>query len=188
MSQPLVRKITNSLIYIYKMKIKKRYIICVVILFGYIGLPQDESCACCTENHKAFDFWIGKWTVTNPDGTAAGNSLITKSERDCVIRENWVSAKGGYTGTSTNFYNRISGQWEQLWIDNSGVHLKLKGNGEGNQMILSSDEFKDSTGTLVRNRITWTLNKDGTIRQLWEILKGEKVVSTAFDGIYRKMK
>ncbi len=80
------------------------------------------------------------------------------------------------------------GEWEQLWIDNLGVHLKLKGNKEGNQMILCSDEFQDSTGTLVRNRITWTLNNDGTVGQLWEILKGEKVESIAFNGMYRKMK
>jgi len=169
------------------MKVKKQDIICIVILLGHIGAAQDESCACCTEIHRAFDFWIGEWTVTNPDGTVAGKSTIVKSELNCVIQENWISAKAGYTGTSTNFYNTISGQWEQLWIDNSGVHLKLKGNKIDNQMILSSDEFKDSTGTLVRNRITWTLNKDGTVRQLWEVLKGEIVESIAFDGLYRRV-
>ncbi len=55
----------------------------------------------------------------------------------------------------------------------------------GNQMILSSDPF-DRDGKMLTNRITWTANEDGTVRQLWEILEGEKVVNTAFDGIYRK--
>jgi len=167
------------------MKILKNYVI-VFAMIGFMGFAQDESCACCSENHKAFDFWVGTWQVTNPDGSLAGSNTIVKSESDCVIRENWTSAKAGYTGTSTNFYNRITGQWEQLWIDNSGDHLKLKGNRVGNQMILISDEFENANGKLNRNRITWTKNEDGTIRQLWEILEGEKEVSIAFDGLYMR--
>ncbi len=77
----------------------------------YIGVAQDEFCACCTESHEAF-IWIGKWTVKIPDGITAGNNTIIKSERDCVIRENWVSDNAGYTGTSTNFYTMTSGEWE----------------------------------------------------------------------------
>jgi len=45
-----------------------------------------------------------------------------------VIKENWKSAKAGHTGTSTNFFNKETNQCEQLWIDNTGAHLKLKGN------------------------------------------------------------
>ncbi|MGB5497870.1 MAG: hypothetical protein WBM77_02975 [Maribacter sp.] len=167
------------------MKTLKNYVI-VFAMTGFMGFAQDESCACCTENHKAFDFWVGTWQVTNPDGSPAGINTIVKSESDCVIRENWTSAKAGYTGTSTNFYNQITGQWEQLWIDNSGDHLKLKGNRVGNQMILISDELVNSKGGLSRNRITWTKNEDGTVRQLWEIVEGEKVVSIAFDGLYMR--
>lgn len=166
--------------------LKKHLIVFVAALSGFIGFAQEESCACCTENHKAFDFWVGTWLVTNPDGSPAGSSTIVKSENECVIRENWTSAKAGYTGTSTNFYNQITGQWEQLWIDNTGAHLKLKGNRVGNQMILISDEIENATGEMNRNRITWTLNDDGTVRQLWEILRAEKVVSIAFDGLYEK--
>jgi hypothetical protein len=169
------------------MKTPKTYIIVfIVAIAGFNGFAQVESCACCTENHRAFDFWIGTWQVTNPDGSPAGTNTIVKSEGDCVIRENWISAKAGYTGTSTNFYNQITGQWEQLWIDNTGVHLKLKGNRKVNQLILSTEEFKNNKGILKKNRFTWTLNDDGTVRQLWEILRAEEVISIAFDGLYRK--
>ena len=108
----------------------------VVILFavGYTpSLAQDTPCNCCTEEHKAFDFWIGSWEVTTPDGNSAGTNKITKVEGNCIIRENWISAKSGYTGSSTNFYNSESKQWEQLWIDNAGAHLKLRM--EGNVII-----------------------------------------------------
>jgi len=60
-------------------------------------------------------------------------------------------------------------QWEQFWIDNSGNHLKFKENRIGNQMILSSDEFEHTDGKLYVNRITWTSNPNGTVRQYWEV-------------------
>jgi len=117
---------------------------------------------------------------------AAGRNSIQKIQDGCVLIENWTSAQGKFTGTSLNFYNRKAKQWEQLWIDNSGTHLKLKGNKIGDQMILSSDEFTHTDGKRYVNRITWTLNDDDTVRQLWEVLHGSKVVNVAFDGIYKR--
>ncbi|MEO9510535.1 MAG: hypothetical protein ABJN84_16750 [Flavobacteriaceae bacterium] len=146
---------------------------------------EDRACNCCSEDHLAFDFWIGNWEVSNARGVAAGKSSIVREERGCVIREKWTSVKLGYTGTSLNFYNGITKQWEQLWVDNAGTFLKLKGNRVGDSMILSSDEFvKD--GKNYKNRITWTRNKDGTVRQLWEVLDGDEVDTILFDGLYTR--
>lgn len=149
-------------------------------------LAQTVSCACCTENHKDFDFWVGKWEVTNSDGTKAGTNTIEKTQNNCVLKENWIGSSGS-TGASTNFYNLQTKQWEQLWVDNSGSHLRLRGNRVGNQMILSSDEFAHTDGKKYVNRITWTLNGDGTVRQLWEVLEKEKVANIAFDGLYKRI-
>ncbi|WP_350292403.1 hypothetical protein [uncultured Croceitalea sp.] len=165
----------------------------VLFLIIYLSLSlsllaQTSDCKCCSENHAAFDFWIGSWEVTNKDGSIAGKNTIVKIEGDCVLRENWTSATPGYTGTSLNFYNLKIKQWEQLWIDNSGAHLKLKGNKFGNQMILSSDEFIHTDGKIYINRITWTENSNGTVRQLWEVLSEGKVVNVLFDGLYSPIK
>jgi len=148
---------------------------------------SQDNCPCCTENHEAFDFWVGEWQVINSDGSLAGTNTIIKVEDNCVLQESWKSANGNSTGTSTNFYNTSTGQWEQLWVDNYGFHLKLKGNRANNQMILSSDEFTGANGKKSVHRITWTLNGDGTVRQLWETLQKNKVISTAFDGLYKKI-
>lgn len=156
------------------------------MLSGLLVSAQSDSCACCTENHKAFDFWEGKWEVTNSDGTIAGTNTIEKIQTGCILKENWIGASGS-TGTSLNFYNLQTAQWEQLWVDNSGRHLKLKGNRVGNKMILSSEEFTHTNDKVYRNRITWTLNADGSVRQLWEILEQEKVVNIAFDGLYKRI-
>lgn len=161
------------------------FITSVFLISFSVSAQSDQPCNCCSEEHMEFDFWIGNWEVTNADGEAAGKSIISKEENGCVIRENWTSAKSGYTGTSLNFFNTVTKQWEQLWIDNAGLNLKLKGNRIGNQMILSSNEFiKD--GETLKNRITWTKNDDGTVRQYWEVLQGDNVVSIAFDGLYER--
>lgn len=164
----------------------KQLSIFTFLFLGLFAYGQTESCACCTENHTAFDFWEGKWEVTNSDGTKAGTNTIEKIQGGCILKENWIGSSGS-TGTSLNFYNLKTEQWEQLWVDNSGSHLKLEGNRVRNKMILSSEEFTHTNGKDYINRITWTLNEDGTVRQLWEILEKEKVVNIAFDGLYKKV-
>lgn len=166
----------------------KYFIIIFFFLATGIGAwAQSSNCNCCSENHDDFDFWEGNWEVTNKDGTDAGNNTIIKIQDGCVLMENWISAKGQYTGTSLNFYNDKTKQWEQLWVDNAGGHLKLTGKRTGNQMIMKSLPFKHQDGKNYVNKITWTLNKDGTVRQLWEILHNDTVSNVAFDGLYRKV-
>jgi len=164
-------------------------ILVAVILFSIISIPmssQNDTCNCCTEKHSEFDFWVGSWTVTNPDGTAAGNNIIDKIQDNCILRENWTSATPGYTGTSTNFYNATAKQWEQIWVDNQGGSLHLKGNRVGNQMILKTDEAINKDGQPFYHRVTWTNNEDGTVRQYWETITNGKDIAVAFDGLYKK--
>lgn len=159
-------------------------IIFALLLMPLLLFSQISNCNCCSEDHQAFDFWIGNWNVTNANGSPAGKNIITKEEGNCVLRENWTSAKGGFTGTSLNYFNQRTKEWEQLWIDNSGNVLKLKGQRKGNKMILSSTEFVHTDGEKYINRITWTLNKDGSVRQLWELVQGDEPKNVLFDGLY----
>ncbi len=155
------------------------------VMVNTILAQEISNCPCCTENHYEFDFWIGEWEVTNAKGDVAGKNTIAKEENGCVLRENWTSARQGYTGTSINFYNSATRQWEQLWVDNSGASLKLKGNRQGDRMVMTSADFVKDDKKL-RNRITWFKNEDGTVRQLWEVVEGDRVVSVLFDGMYRR--
>ena len=165
----------------------KAYLSLSVALFFTITLmAQNKSCNCCTEKHAEFDFWIGTWKVTNPDGTKAGENTIEKVQGECVLQENWTSATPGYTGTSNNFYNFKAKQWEQIWVDNKGQSLYLKGNKVGNQMIMRTDDETNAEGETFYHRVTWTDNEDGTVRQLWETITEGKEVSVAFDGLYKR--
>lgn len=159
-----------------------------LVLTSSLLIGQDANCACCTVKHSEFDFWIGTWEVTNPDGTIAGSNTIRKIQGNCVLEENWTSATPGYTGISHNFYNAKSQKWEQIWIDNKGVSLHLEGNRIGNQMIMRTKDEQNAKGQTFYHQLTWTDNEDGTVRQLWETIINNDQITVAFDGLYKRSK
>ena len=136
--------------------------------------------ACDSPEHRQFDFWLGSWDVYRPDGEQAGTNRLTAIHDGCAIREEWEGVSG-HAGTSLNFYDPASGRWYQTWVDNGGKPLLLSGglNGDG-QMVLASPD-----GESPRQRITWTPEEDGSVRQLWETSEdGGGTWSVAFDGRY----
>ena len=54
-------------------------------------------------------------------------------------------------------------------------------------MILKTEITENKNGNPYYHRVTWTENKDGTVRQLWETITNETNVVVAFDGIYNKI-
>jgi hypothetical protein len=163
----------------------------IALLLLLIALPvlhaqEGPDCPCCSAEYKSFDFWVGKWEVTLADGSPAGTNHIERAQDGCVLQEHWNSARQGFTGTSFTYYNSTLGLWEQLWVDNSGNILKLRGGPQGKAMVLSSDPVVGPQGTAVVNRITWTPGEDGGVQQLWELLRDGIVVQVLFDGYYRR--
>jgi hypothetical protein len=151
-------------------------------------VPAAAPAPCATPAHRQFDFWVGEWEVSKPDGTPAGRSRIERILEACVISENWTGATG-FAGRSFNLYNAASGRWEQFWVDQSGARLHLQGGLEGERMVLAGTrEATDAqTGPAQRERISWTPNADGSVRQLWETSKDDgRTWTTSFDGLYRR--
>ncbi|MBT8282902.1 MAG: hypothetical protein KJO86_04115 [Muriicola sp.] len=166
----------------------KKFIMSLGFVFMMISASaQNNPCACCTENHSDFDFWLGKWEVTLPNGNIAGENVIEKIQGDCILRENWKGASGNFTGTSYNYYNTTTGMWEQLWLDAAGTILKLSGKRIDNQMILMSEGVVNEDESITVQRITWTLLEDGKVRQVWEVLRDGVAENVLFDGLYSKM-
>jgi hypothetical protein len=161
-----------------------------MLLVAPLVLSQQPPATtpCVSENHRAFDFWVGEWRVTTPDGKHAGDNTLQKIQNGCVIRENWRSATSPYTGTSFNFYNQQTQSWEQLWLDNQGSSLHMTGKRVDDQMIMQTAAQENAAGDTVVNKITWTKNADGTVRQLWLIITAGKPDQTAFDGLYTPVK
>ncbi len=148
---------------------------------------NQQPCPCCTEAHNAFDFWIGDWTVYNAQGTVVGTNKISKvaTYGNCVLREEWKSS-GANRGTSYNYYNLADKSWNQVWIDNSGFSLTLKGNRIDNRMVMKSEILQGQNGKYF-NRVTWQLNGDESVTQTWDVLSETgKLLQQAFKGTYKK--
>ena len=105
----------------------------------------------------------------------------------CAIYESWTG-KSGYRGDSINFYDQAKDQWHQTWIDFAGNALYGDGSLVDGSMVLSGFG-KNTQGQDIINRITWTPNNDGTVRQHWESSSDNATTWTSvFDGLYTKVK
>ncbi|MBL4605750.1 MAG: hypothetical protein JKY02_08870 [Flavobacteriaceae bacterium] len=156
------------------------------LVFSSNTNAQSKKAPCSSEKYQEFSFWVGDWNVYNTENKLIGTNTILKMQGNCVMQENWESKTGTSRGTSYNYYNKTDDTWNQVWIDNSGYSLVLKGNLENGKMVLKSDLIEGAKNTYY-NRITWTPNEDGTVTQVWDYLdKGEKVLTEAFRGIYKK--
>jgi hypothetical protein len=148
------------------------------------ALAQAAPAPCSSAQHRQFDFWLGDWRVTKPDGSVAGTNHITQEYGGCVIHEHYVTGKG-YSGESLNIYDTSRKVWHQSWVDSDGLLLILEGHWDGRHMVLEGTAPDDS-GAVVRQRITWTPKADGSVRQLWESTDGKGKWIVVFDGSYTK--
>lgn len=145
--------------------------------------PRD----CASAEHRQFDFWIGEWDVQDGSGKTAGHNRITSIHGGCALREEWRGASG-FTGSSLNVYDRERRRWHQTWVDSSGGLLQLEGTYAGGAMTLSgmaAEAGAPEKRTL--QRIRWTREPDGRVRQLWEASENHgKDWKVVFDGWYGK--
>ncbi|NNK90091.1 MAG: hypothetical protein HKO89_05730 [Saprospiraceae bacterium] len=124
------------------------------------------------ENVKSqFDFWIGEWDVYKyGTDTLVGKSKISSILDGHGIIEEYEAIGSKYRGTSLNKYNQLSGQWEQYYIDNSGLTLHLKGQLKEDKMILGNSVQRGEK--TIQNRITWQAEPGkSSVRQTWTQLQ-----------------
>ncbi|WP_189404904.1 hypothetical protein [Alteromonas halophila] len=141
--------------------------------------------ACVGPSYQAFDFWLGHWTVTTPDGKKAGTNRIKKVYDGCVITEHYSNTSGPY-GSSINMYDSTTGKWYQTWGDKTGLRLQLEGQLTNGSMIMSGATLNDD-GQTVLHQIAWTPNDDGTVTQHWQVKSpSTSGWQTLFKGTYTK--
>lgn len=146
---------------------------------------SDNSCPCCTDPYRDFDFWIGNWEVFDTSGKIVGHNRISSAQDSCLLVEQWTSATSKHRGASQNFFDRRTGRWKQVWVDNSGLILELEGGWNGEEMVLVSEQLLNKQNQPVYHRIRWKPDKEGSVRQVWEVLdlKGG-LLQLFFDGRY----
>ncbi|MEM9617525.1 MAG: tetratricopeptide repeat protein [Pseudomonadota bacterium] len=144
---------------------------------------------CTDEEYRHFDFWLGEWDVTGAGSAQpTAKSKISSKHGGCVVLEEYDVLSGAYTGMSINYYDNVRGVWHQSWMANNGAPVYLEGglNDDG-AMVLSDAEHAISEVSGAINRVTWTPNEDGSVRQFWETSSdGGETWSVAFDGMYTR--
>ena len=158
-------------------------LILILVCTGIFG--QEAENEALKKNEEAFNFWIGEWDVYkyNTD-TLVGRSSIRSILDGKAIEENYESIKYPFKGISLNKYNLVKDQWEQYWVDNSGLTLHITGNVVDGKMIMGN--VMDLGKGNVENRISWYKDTPDTVRQTWDQRnEGETEWKTVFDGSYR---
>jgi hypothetical protein len=142
---------------------KNQFINIFFFFISIVFVAQNQNNAPCTgEKYDQFDFWEGNWKVYDKEGDLVGTNKVVKLQDDCVLQENWISKLSKNTGTSYNFYNAKDDTWNQVWVDNTGFVMNLKGNFKDGKMVLKSELTKANPRNFA-NQIIWKKNKDNTI-------------------------
>ena len=137
-------------------------------------------------HHRDFDFWLGHWEVSDSEGKQAGHNIISTAQKGCLLNEHWTSAAGN-TGQSSNFYNPVTGQWRQLWVDAGSSIIDISGGLDDDSMVLTGSIFYLKAGTKHAFRGRWTPLKDGSVRQFFEQQDSDGKWQVWFEGFYRRV-
>jgi len=132
---------------------------------------------------RAFDFWIGRWTVTDSaSGETVGTNTIEAVVGGRALHEHWHGATG-LEGESLNIYDEQRGHWHQTWVSSDGMLLELDGG-----MLDGAMEMQGSAGDSALHRIRWTPRSDGVVVQRWEQSPdGGASWELLFEGIYTRV-
>jgi hypothetical protein len=162
-----------------------RVLIIPLLLLAAAATAQPAAGPCAAPENSQFDFWVGTWEV-HAKGKLVGHNTISRIHGGCTLLEDYSVVGGPYEGKSFNWYDPTDGRWHQVWVDNGGTRLNLAGGLVAGAMVLAGE--RQARGEPVTDRITWTPQTDGTVRQHWELSPdGGETWSTLFDGLYRQV-
>ena len=133
---------------------------------------------------QKFDFWVGEWTVFNPQGTQVGESRIDKILEDAVILENWFGGQG-FQGKSFNHYHIESEKWIQYWVDQASGRIHFEGNFDEEQNAIVYYELDtEQAGKPMRRLRFFNISVD-SVRQFSELSPDSgKTWNVEYDFLY----
>jgi len=129
--------------------------------------PQPPFDCSTSNHHREFDFWIGKWSVSDSSGKAQGKNEIRMVQNGCALEEQWISVRGG-TGQSINYSHPGHGEWRQLWTDGGASIIDIRGGLHEGSMVMVGTIFYLDKSVEKDFRGSWTPLEDGRVRQFFE--------------------
>ncbi len=163
----------------------------VVCLVSY-SVAQYPAPVPCDKNpvYQKLDFWLGDWDVFDlKSGAKDGANRIEKTLKGCAIIENWSDAGGG-EGKSLFYVVRATGQWRQVWVeDTGGMKEKSQQDSYTGEGIRFQGEILHRDGTSHLDRTTLLPLTGGRVRQTIEISRDHgKTWEVVYDAEYRRRK
>jgi hypothetical protein len=147
---------------------------------------QSPGSPCADAPHRAFDFWVGEWTVTTKNGPKVGDSSIRRILNDCVILESWTG-KGGGTGQSFNNYDARRKSWKQFWVDATGGRQEYEEGVYQDGALRFSGHNPGPKGEPAEQRFTFFNVDPNHVRQLQEqSTDGGKTWTVVYDFYYAR--
>ena len=135
------------------------------------------------ERHRAFDFWIGEWTVKQ-SGQIAGSSSVQPILGHCTIFEQWESASGTL-GKSFNYYDPGHDHWRQIWISDSGSFIEFTGEARDGGIFYTAETIDPADGSVTHHKFEFTVIGENGVRQYWETsTDGGETWQSIWDGRY----
>ncbi len=114
--------------------------------------------------YRQFDFALGDWDVSRPDGTPVGRSRITAELDGCLIVER-DSIRAGRASLSYFFFDLGTGGWVRVYGDSRGRVLELTARPVEDGWFALGGSGADGSGAEVLN--LWRREPDGTLLQRW---------------------
>ncbi|MEO0549286.1 MAG: hypothetical protein AAFZ91_05145 [Pseudomonadota bacterium] len=168
------------------MRVFMPYLAAIALTGSAFAQDPGASAPCDAPGYHQFDFWIGDWEVTSPDGVVQGRNVITAEESGCLIVERWVSSAGD-TGQSYNFYDPATDKWRQVWVSTGAIIDYEGGLTETGSMKLEGTITYQNGAATAPFFGEWTSNEDGSVTQHFEQYSEEKGEwGVWFTGIYRR--
>ncbi|MGE0816449.1 MAG: hypothetical protein AB7O93_24125 [Vicinamibacterales bacterium] len=154
---------------------------------------------CTGPEYRQFDFWVGEWdvvpnpkTTPPPKGTPPARepalNVVTKTQGGCVVLETWDDRQGG-TGQSFNIYDRVTKEWHQIWVSNTGgLHFYRGGLHDGRMVYLGEVPLGPAMRVQGRRTVRLSFEPRGpdTVRQFSETLNSDGTWSVNYDLIYTR--
>jgi len=158
-----------------------RPLLCVAL---FVVALDGGAAACDAPEHRQFDFWLGRWDVTN-DGKVIATSTIERFADGCAVLESYTQADG-YSGKSINFYDAALKRWRQTWADSNGNSSEWVGELRNGAMRFDGEAHRADGAKVTRN-MTFTPLPDGSVRQKSDRSPdGGKTWLPGYDFVYVK--
>lgn len=154
----------------------------LLLLAAPLAAQQGRPPGCTAPTYRAFDYWVGEWSVSDSTGRPIAESSVTRLADGCAVLEQWRPT-GGVQGTSLNWFDPADGRWHQSWVAGGAPAVHFVGGAEDGTMRLSATAV-DRQG--LRARMRWEQREGGIVRQVLEHSRDGATWSVSFVGEYRR--